>query len=159
MLRDVYKQYIKVSRGISDRSVGHYLTGINSINAILVKHNFPITNVFSVKTVEELDAIKAFLNSNEEFIMKDSVGHSMYSVASGHHRPCFVRCRPNGNESAGTAGPQKLYATFLIRQDILRGMRRPLWEQFMPQSDGMALQQSTSQNNRLQDTFASRQYH
>ena len=84
MLRDVYKQYIKVSRGISDRSVGHYLTGIKSINAILVKYNFPITNVFSVKTVEELDEIKAFLNSNEEFITKDSVGHNMYSVAFKH---------------------------------------------------------------------------
>ena len=84
MLRDIYKQYIKVSRGISDRSVGHYITGINSINAILAKYNFPITNVFSVKTVEELDEIKAFLNSNEEFITKDSVGHNMYSVAFRH---------------------------------------------------------------------------
>ena len=84
MLREVYKQYIKVSRGISDRSVGHYITGINSINAILVKNGFPITDIFSVKTVEELDSICSFLDGNEEFIRKDSVGHNMYSVAFRH---------------------------------------------------------------------------
>ena len=33
MLIEYFKQYMKVTRGITDKSVGHYITGINSINA------------------------------------------------------------------------------------------------------------------------------
>ena len=84
MLRDIYKQYIRVTRGISERSVGHYITGINSINTILTQNGFPITDVFSVNTIEELDSIVSFLRNNDEFIKKDSVGHNMYSVALKH---------------------------------------------------------------------------
>ena len=84
MLRDIYKQYIRVSRGISKRSVRHYITGINSINSLLAQYGFPITDVFSVNTIEELDSIVSFLRTNDEFIKKDSVGHNMYSVALKH---------------------------------------------------------------------------
>ena len=84
MLRELYKQYIKASRGVSDRTVGHYITGINTINAILARSNYPIVDVFSVSTIEELNSIKNFLDSNDEFVTKDSIGHSMYSVAFNH---------------------------------------------------------------------------
>ena len=84
MLRELYKQYIKVSRGVSDRTVGHYITGLNTINTILARSNYPIIDVFSVSTIEELNSIKSFLDSNDEFITKDSIGHSMYSVAFNH---------------------------------------------------------------------------
>ena len=84
MLRELYKQYIRISRGLSDRTVGHYITGINTINAILAKYHYPITDVFSVSTFEELNSIKTFLENNDEFVTKDSVGHNMYSVAFNH---------------------------------------------------------------------------
>lgn len=84
MLIDYFKQYMKITRGITDKSVGHYMTGINSINALLQKYDFPIKNVFSVESIAELDAVKAFLESNVEFQQKDSVGHHMYSVAFKH---------------------------------------------------------------------------
>ena len=84
MLREVYKQYIKVSRGISDKSVGHYVTGLNTINAILAKSNFPITDVVGVVDIEGLNLVRAFLQSNDEFLQKNSVGHNMYSVAFKH---------------------------------------------------------------------------
>ena len=84
MLIEYFKQYMKVTRGITDKSVGHYITGINSINALLVKYDFPVKNIFSVASSAELDAVKAFLETNEEFLEKDSTGHHMYGVAFKH---------------------------------------------------------------------------
>ena len=81
MLASLFKQYIKVTRGVKDRSVGHYITGINTINSLLQKYDFPIKNVFSVSSVSELDSVRAFLDNNSEFQQKDSIGHNMYSVA------------------------------------------------------------------------------
>lgn len=84
MLLEYFKQYIKVSRGVTDKSVGHYITGINTINSLLVKYEYPIKNVFEVDSLEDLDGILMFLSNNEEFKRKDSVGHHMYSVAFKH---------------------------------------------------------------------------
>lgn len=84
MLIEYFKQYMKVTRGITDKSVGHYITGVNSINALLMKYDFPVKNVFSVASQTELDAVKAFLETNAEFLEKDSTGHHMYSVAFKH---------------------------------------------------------------------------
>lgn len=66
MLIDYFKQNMKVTRGISDKSVGHYITGINTINTLLQKYDFPIKNVFQIAAVTELDAFKAFLENNSE---------------------------------------------------------------------------------------------
>lgn len=84
MLIEYFEQYVKVTRGITDSSVGHYITGLNSINALLVKYGFPIKSVFEIGTREELEAVKAFLETNSEFVKKDAVGHHMYSVAFKH---------------------------------------------------------------------------
>ena len=84
MLIEYFKQYMKVIRGITDKSVGHYITGINSINTLLQKYDFPIKNVFQITSIHELDAVKAFLEGNAEFQQKDSTGHHMYSVAFKH---------------------------------------------------------------------------
>lgn len=84
MLIQYFMQYMKVTRGITDKSVRHYITGINSINTLLQKYDFPIKNVFECSSFSELDAIEAFLDSNTEFLEKDTVGHHMYSVAFRH---------------------------------------------------------------------------
>ena len=85
MLRELYKQYLKISRGVSDRSANHYLTGLNSINTLLTKYHFSISDIFAVCSKEDLDSVEAFLQTNEEFLSKDSVGHNMYSVAFNHY--------------------------------------------------------------------------
>jgi 5-methylcytosine-specific restriction protein A len=82
MLKEYFEQYIKVSK--SKSSVGHYITGINTINTLLKKYDFPIKNLFDVHTAEELDDIRNFIYTNEEFINKNKIGHQMYSVAFNH---------------------------------------------------------------------------
>ena len=84
MLVEYFKQYMKISRGITDKSVNHYITGINTINSLLQKYAFPVSDIFQVESVSELEAVKAFLAGNSEFLQKDSTGHNMYSVAFKH---------------------------------------------------------------------------
>ena len=83
MLQEFFKRYVRL-KGLSERTVGHYITGINSINAILEKYDFPIKNIFETKTVADLEAIKLFLLSNVEFQEKNRIGHNMYSVSFRH---------------------------------------------------------------------------
>ena len=70
MLQEFFKRYVRL-KGLSERTVAHYVTGINSINVILEKYDFPIKNIFETKTVADLEAIKLFLNSNAEFQEKN----------------------------------------------------------------------------------------
>ena len=83
MLQEFFKRYVRL-KGLSERTVGHYVTRINSINVILEKYNFPIKNIFETKTVADLEAIKLFLLSNTEFQEKNRIGHNMYSVSFRH---------------------------------------------------------------------------
>ena len=83
MLREFFKRYVRL-KGLSERTVDHYVTGINSINVILEKYDFPIKNVFETKSVSDLEAIKLFLLSNVEFQEKNRIGHNMYSVSFRH---------------------------------------------------------------------------
>lgn len=81
MLRPYFEQYISVTRGKSAR---HYITGINSINVLLKKYHHAVNNLFDVVSVAELNSVKEFLDTNPEFLEKDSTGHHMYSVAFNH---------------------------------------------------------------------------
>lgn len=84
MLLEYYIQYIKVNRHLSASTVKHYINGLNTINTLLSKYNFPTKNVFSVIDADELKSVKQFTLSNEEFLLKDAVGHNMYSAAFNH---------------------------------------------------------------------------
>lgn len=84
MLLDYFRQYMKITTSLSDKSIGHYISGINVINTLLEKYNCPVKNIFSTSAVQELEIIRAFLETNDEFMAKDSIGHHMYSVAFNH---------------------------------------------------------------------------
>ena len=71
MLIKYFKQYMKITRGITDKSVNHYITGVNSINALLERYDFPVRNIFAVSSEVELNAVKTFLETNEEFSEKN----------------------------------------------------------------------------------------
>ena len=80
-----FKTYIKNVRGVSDSTVKHYETALLTINTLLKKYQFEISNLFLTTDINELDKVKAFLDQNAEFQTKDAVGHRMYSVAFKHY--------------------------------------------------------------------------
>jgi site-specific recombinase XerD len=80
-----FKTYIKDVRGVSERTAKHYERALFTINALLEKYQFETPNLFHTTDIEELDRIKFFLDHNEEFQTKDTVGHRMYSVAFKHY--------------------------------------------------------------------------
>lgn len=84
ILQDYFKQYLKVARGVTDRTVGHYITGLRTIDSYLDRFNFPIRSVYEVKTVDDLNLIAEFLQTNPEFIKQNTIGHNMYSVSFKH---------------------------------------------------------------------------
>lgn len=84
MLLEYFGQYIKITRNVSDSTVKHYVTALNTINSLLIKYKFPISSVFEVFDIESLNAIQEFLKINQEFLTKDEVGNRMYSVAFNH---------------------------------------------------------------------------
>ena len=84
ILLDYFKQYLKASRGVTDKTVNHYVTGLNTVNLYLDMYNFPIRSVFEAKTVDDLKLISQFLDTNEEFVKQNKKGHNMYSVAFKH---------------------------------------------------------------------------
>lgn len=84
LLLKYFSRYIKLSRGVSDSTVRHYITGINTINTLLEKYEYPIKNIFDASSVDDLHMIKDFIRTNEEFITKDTVGNRMYSAAFNH---------------------------------------------------------------------------
>lgn len=84
MLKEYYEKYLSVDRQLSPRSVIHYLTGINTINSILKQLNLPITDIYDVRTIEELENIRDIIFKNELFMRKNSIGNQMYSAALNH---------------------------------------------------------------------------
>ena len=64
--------------------VKHYFTGLNTITTLINKYNVFSKHIFDVETIEELIKIKEFLNSNQEFLIKDSTGNNMYSASFNH---------------------------------------------------------------------------
>lgn len=84
MLKEYYTRYLAVNRQLSPRSVEHYLTGINTINSILKQIDYPITDVYSISTIGDIEEIKNLIFQNEIFIHKDSIGKRMYSAALNH---------------------------------------------------------------------------
>lgn len=84
MLKEYYTRYLAINRQLSPRSVKHYLTGINTINSILKQISYPITDIYSISTIEDIENIKDLIFQNEIFIHKDSIGRRMYSAALNH---------------------------------------------------------------------------
>lgn len=60
ILQDYFKQYLKIARGVSDRTVAHYITGLRTIDGYLERFNFSVKSVFEAKTIEDLKLIGDF---------------------------------------------------------------------------------------------------
>lgn len=105
MLIEYFSQYLKANRNVSNRTIKHYITALNTLDSLLVKYEYPVKSVFQVLTRDELDLIKHFVSTNEEYIQKDSRGNRMYSVAFNHYYRFAVE-------------DEQFYSTDITRMDI-----------------------------------------
>jgi 5-methylcytosine-specific restriction protein A len=80
MIKEYFETYLRINRNVSERTVKHYFTGLNTITILINKYNVFSRHIFDVETIEELINIKEFLNSNQEFLIKDSTGNSVKNI-------------------------------------------------------------------------------
>lgn len=81
MIKDYYGRYIQDVLRLSQSTVNHYLGAIRALNRILHDNQYPITDLYSVTTQENLNDIEFFLDQNEEYKGLNGRGNNMYSAA------------------------------------------------------------------------------
>ncbi|MDE7177977.1 MAG: hypothetical protein K2O59_09185 [Lachnospiraceae bacterium] len=85
VLMTYYKKYLKEIRKVSDSTVKHYQDALKYISQYLVKKGKLRQTVYEVQDIGELEVIKAYLYSEQEFIELDKRGHQMYSAGFNHY--------------------------------------------------------------------------
>ncbi len=83
-MREYFTQYLISNRGVGQNTIKKYISAIGVITTLLNTNGYMCGDLFEVNSVDELDRVKVFLDSNEEFQTKDSIGNRMYSVAFNH---------------------------------------------------------------------------
>lgn len=71
---------------LSESSVRHYRTGLNTINRLIAEHRdaFAFSNVFEPATIEELAALRDAIRALPAFVELNKRGNNMYSAALNH---------------------------------------------------------------------------
>ena len=85
MTKSQYKQYLKAIRNLSDRTVGHYMTSLNTISKILVEQGDLKESIYEVDSFNRLLELKQILLADEMFVNKDKIGHNMYSAGLNNY--------------------------------------------------------------------------
>lgn len=85
VLLTYYKKYLKEIRKVSDSTVKHYQDALKYISLYLVKKGKLKQTVYEVQDIGELEVIKTYLYSEQEFIELDKRGHQMYSAGFNHY--------------------------------------------------------------------------
>lgn len=85
VLMAYYKKYLKEIRKVSDSTVKHYQDALKYISQYLVKKGKLRQTVYEVQDIGELEVIRTYLYSEQEFIELDKRGHQMYSAGFNHY--------------------------------------------------------------------------
>lgn len=80
-----YIKYLKEIRKVSDSSVKHYQDALRYISKYLVQKNMLQKSVYEIQDIGELEIIRAFLYSDEDFVALDRRGHRMYSAGFNNY--------------------------------------------------------------------------
>lgn len=70
---------------LSKATVEHYARGLKRVNRFLAESGAGFSSVYEAMTIEELDAIAAFLKGNEAFQTLNRKGNRMYSATFRHY--------------------------------------------------------------------------
>lgn len=85
MLMQYYIKYLKEVRKLSDSSVGHYTQALNRISKLLREKNLIKETIYELKDIGELEVIKNYVYSDQEFVALDTRGNRMYSAGLNNY--------------------------------------------------------------------------
>lgn len=85
VLMTYYAKYLKNIRKVTDSSVKHYISAINTISKFLAQKDKLSKSIFEIEDIGQLEVIKAFLKEDPEFTEFDERGHRMYSVGFNNY--------------------------------------------------------------------------
>ena len=85
LLEKYYEKYLSDVRKLSASSVGHYTQALRTISRFLITDGKVAESIYEVTDLDDLEVIKAYLDSNPEFIALDKRGHNMYSAGFNNY--------------------------------------------------------------------------
>lgn len=84
-LKEYYINYLRNVRKLSETSVKHYVGGLSTITKLLITKEKVQDSIYEINSLKDLLIIREFLRKDADFLLKDSVGHSMYSAALNNY--------------------------------------------------------------------------
>lgn len=85
VLKEYYIRYLRDVRQLSESSLKHYIDALNNISKYLVKNKKIEKMIYEVTDIGELEVIKTYLYSDDEFKALDKRGHQMYSAGLNNY--------------------------------------------------------------------------
>lgn len=85
MLLQYYVKYLEQVRQVSDSSIKHYTQAINRISKFLREKGLIQNSIYELGDIEELENMRNYVYSDEEFIALDTRGNRMYSASLNNY--------------------------------------------------------------------------
>lgn len=84
-LKEYYVRYLKNVRQVKDSTVNHYIDALNHITRYLADKGMVEKSIYEISEIGELEIIRTFLKSDNDFIELDKRGHQMYSAGMNNY--------------------------------------------------------------------------
>lgn len=85
VLKGYFSQYLLVVRGLSESSVNHYLDALSNVSRRLNEKGLVEENIYEIKELEQLFAVRNILNADEDFINLNKRGNNMYTAGLNNY--------------------------------------------------------------------------
>ncbi len=83
-LKIYYEKYLKETKELSERTVGHYCDALNTISRLLIDDNKIESSIYDIESVDELKDLINHVSKNQEYIGLNKRGNNMYSAGLNH---------------------------------------------------------------------------
>lgn len=85
ILKEYYSRYLKEICGVKDSTVKHYNEALRHISKYLVELGKIDESIYEVKNLEDLENIRTYLKSDNDFMELDKRGHQMYTAGLNNY--------------------------------------------------------------------------
>lgn len=83
-LKIYYEKYLKETKELSERTVGHYCDALNKISKLLKDDKKIENSIYDIESVDELKELINHVSKNQEYIGLNKRGNNMYSAGLNH---------------------------------------------------------------------------